>query len=147
MVRSGEPHGKLFYAGVALFALPAGTVFAFRIFAPGSMPFGWRLATAGVAMVFIFGALQAFERLLRPEIAHRRSSALSTSTRRKLRAARKAIVGMVFPGYCIAAIMLLTGGEHAQDVVSDLVILAGVLVFLACCLADLSGERSLFTTE
>ena len=54
---------------------------------------------------------------------------------------------MVFLGYCVGAIMLLAGGKHARDVVSDLVILAGVLVFLACCLADLSGERSLFTTE
>ena len=80
------PPGKVLYSGVGFFALPAGFAFTFGIFSKISIPFPWRLVRIGMAIVFFLGALQAFERLLRPENAHE----------------------LFFAGYCLADLR----GEH-----------------------------------
>lgn len=133
-----SPHGKFFYSGIALFALAAGSFFAFETFTVESTPFGWRLVIAGLALVFLFGAAQAFERLVRPEKACACSSALSSSMRRSLLAARRTLVVLSLAGFVIAASKQWMA--HAADI-ADIDILSGASFFIAYCLADLSGER------
>lgn len=133
-----SPHGKVFYSGTALFALASGSFFAFETFTVRSTPFGWRLVIAALALVFLLGAAQASERLLRREKACARSGALSRSVRRNLLAARRTLVVLSLAGFVIAA--LLQWMAHPPHVV-DIDILSGASFFVAYCLADLCGER------
>jgi hypothetical protein len=140
-VQPVRPHGTGFYFGVALFASLAGSMFSWAIFAPSGAPFPWRLVQTGIAIIFLLGAVQSFERLFRPESAQRRSSALSSSTRRTLRTVRKSVVAVSITAFAAAAFLRLAGGEHEGDFATDLQILSAVLVFAGYCIADLCGER------
>jgi hypothetical protein len=133
-----NPHGKAFYSAVALFALAAECLFASETLAPGSTPAGWRQMIAALTLVFLFGALQAFERVFWPEIARARAQAVPALARRVLRISRRALVAGSLAGFVIAGLMRWT--VRVRDM-ADVMIIAAVLFFAAYCVADLAGER------
>ena len=139
--RAIGPHGAAFYFSVAFFASLAGSMFAWGVFAVNGAPFPWRLVRTGVAVVFFFGALQSFERLLRPDKAQNRSSSLSGSARRRLRTACKSIVAVCITTFAGAALLRLAGGQYERDIAMDLQILCAALFFAGYSVADLCGER------
>lgn len=145
MIDDGEPpvrpHGTGFYFGVAVFALLAGSMFTWGAFAPSGAPFAWRLVRIGVAIIFLFGAVQSFERLFRRERAQDRSSALSSSTRVRLRTVCRSVLAVSITAIGIATLLRLAGGQYERDFATDLQILSAVLLFAVYCVADVCGER------
>jgi hypothetical protein len=143
MAERGEPRDnprrKIFYSATALIGLVGGSVFAFDMYTNEGAPFVWRLVRASIAIVFFVGALQALERLFRPEKARARSIALSMPNLEALRLTRKTLAVMCLLGFLVAGILRFTG--YARDVVPDLQILSGVCFFVAYILADLCGEK------
>ena len=109
MAANGEqpvrPHGTGFYLGVGAFASLAGSMFAWGVFAPDGTPFVGRLVRTGCAIVFLFCAAQSFERLFRPEKAQSRSSALSSSTRLRLRSVRRLVMAVSITAFAVAAFL------------------------------------------
>jgi hypothetical protein len=137
------PHGKVFYAAVAILASLFGFGFAWGAVAMGSFagvplhtPLLWRVAQAGVAAVFLLGALQAFERWLAPLRAQARSAAISDVAHARLLVLRSLLVWTGATGYVIYFVMHLAG-----DRVPDIGVLSAVFQFAGLLVADLCGER------
>lgn len=122
-----RPHGTGFYFGVAAFASLAGSVFTWGVFVANATSFPWRLVRTGVAIIFLLGAMQSFERLFRPEKAQSRSSSLSSLVRRRLRTVCKSIVAVCITAVAIAALLRLAGGQYERDLATDLQVLSAVL--------------------
>jgi uncharacterized membrane protein YoaK (UPF0700 family) len=132
-------HGKPFYAAVAIFALAAGCGFTYgTLMAPDPVQ---RLLEAIIAIVFLAGALQAGERLVRWQAVQQRSRSLSISTRESARTARNVVVGVAWLSFFVGALMHLSQSDTISGIGSDLQVIAGVLIFAAYCVADYCGER------
>ena len=137
------PHGKGFYAAVAICASLFGLGSVWGAVARGSLagvsldtPLVWRLVDAGVAAVFLIGAMQAFERWLASVRTQARSAAISGVARGRLLALRRVLVGLGGLGYLIAAVVhLVTGGR-----VADLFELSALSIFAGGVVADLCGR-------
>ena len=137
-------HGKLFYFFVALMAVLAASGFAYGTV--GAQNLIQRLLEALIALVFFAGALQAGNRLVRPANAERNATELSDSGRRrnagqKMRVTRNALVKIAWALFFVGAVMHVAQNENVSGAGSDMQVFAGVLLFAAWCLADLSGER------
>jgi len=137
---SASPHGKEFYFVGGLFALLGGFLFVSAIFTADTS-IALRLARALVAIVYVSAAVQAFERLFRPERASRRTLSLPDSIRNKLRAVRTTATVLVYATVVIAAILHFSTNPKIQDLGTDALVLAGVFIFLAIFVADFCGER------
>jgi hypothetical protein len=131
-----SPHGRTYYSAFACIALAAATVFAWGVFQTETAPAAVRWFGGGLVAVFLLCALQALERLVRPDKAARRSNAFSASASRKIRIACQSIGAAATAA---SVISILT----PRTVSGGLPILPGVLLFIAACLADLAGERLL----
>ncbi|HEY3824203.1 MAG TPA: hypothetical protein VGL82_06570 [Bryobacteraceae bacterium] len=136
----GNPHGRIFYSLQVLVASLAGIMFVVGVFTTDVTPFPWRLARAGAAAVFLFGALQAFERLVRSKAAQARSAALSASARRGLDVMCKVVQGLSLLALAGSLMMRIASGTGAHDISVDLMLLWAVLLCLKHCLADLAGD-------
>jgi hypothetical protein len=131
------PHGKLYYSTIALFAFLAAVLFSFAtIRAKISSLFG-----AAVATIFLLGALQALERLVRSQRAIQRSQALSASTRRRLRIICEAIRVPAYAAYVIGFTVRLAGTGYLKGAATDTWLLGAFFFFAGACLADLAGEK------
>lgn len=130
------PHGKGFYIAVAVFASLFGCGFLWGAFV--DTPLVWRLAAAGLAAIFLIGAMRAFERLLAPARALARSAAISDVARGRLLGMRSVLVGLGVMGYLIAGVAhLVTGTRFA-----NLSELSAVFMFAGFVVADFCGERA-----
>jgi hypothetical protein len=132
------PHHAFFYPSVLLLAVILGSLFTYGILAPDTRSHELRLACAGFAVVFLICALQAFERLLKPEKAYQRFHARPDSTRRKLRVAGKIAKGATFLAIAVSAVMHFTGNPNARDLGQDVQILSVLFLFVSFSLTDLA---------
>jgi hypothetical protein len=123
------PHGKTYYYLVVVLTVLLGTLFGWGVVHWGA-PSASRLFGLGLVAVLILGAMQALERLFRPNEANRRSAAFSPSARRKIRIVCNVIGTTGTAGGVIGLLFHVT----------DLQILPGVLYFICFLLADLMGE-------
>ena len=73
--------------------------------------------------------------------AQDRSSALSRSTRVRLRTVCRSVVAVSIAAIAIATLLRLAGGQYERDFATDLQILSAVLLFAGYCVADVCGER------
>jgi len=121
-----RPYCKGFYVGVAVFASLAGSMFTWGVFAPDGSPFAWRLVRTGVAIVFLFGAMQSFERLFRPARAQ---------------TVCKSAVAVCIIAFSIAGLLRLAGDQYERDFATDLQVLSAALFFAGFSVADFCGER------
>jgi hypothetical protein len=134
------PHGKVFYIAVAVLASPFGFLFVWAASGkaildgvPPNTPMVWRAVQAGVAALFLIGAMQAFERWLAPARAQARSAAISNVTRARLLFLRSWLLGL---GVAASMLSIFRGGP-----ISDISVLVGVFFFAGYSVADLCGER------
>jgi hypothetical protein len=97
----------------------------------------------GLALVAVFylAALQAFERLLRPERAIGRTAALSGSSRKWLRIVSRAAAVTYYAAFVGGAVLDVAGGEYRRNLALDIGILSTLIVIFGSRLADLKGER------
>jgi len=131
-------HGQPFYFLIGLFALLAGSGFTYGMV--GAQDSLQRLAEAAMAIIFLAGALQAGNRLLRPQAAWETARNLPDSTRQWLRGIRTALVGLAWLGFVAGALMHFSQSDSVSGAGSDMQVFAAVLVFLAWCFADFCGE-------
>jgi hypothetical protein len=134
---AGNPHGRVFYSLQVLVTSVFGVGFAVGTFTTDVALLPWRFGRAVLAAVFLFGALQGFERLVRPKVAQARSRALPASTRGTLNVTCKVIQGLSLI-FLAGALMMRVSGK--RDLSIDLMELWAVLLFLRHCLADLAGD-------
>jgi hypothetical protein len=133
-----SPHGKAHYSVVAFFTLLAATVFTWGVFRSGNEPIASRLFGAGLAAFCLLAALQALERLLRPEQANRRSRAFPDSTRLKVQLVCNVIRVAGSAGVFSAPFLHVLG---IRDIATDIGEFSALLLFVGVCLADLIGQR------
>jgi hypothetical protein len=131
------PHGKLYFSAVAVFASLFGLLFSFATLRAGS----FSLLGAALSIILLLGALQALERLVRPEKAIQRSRALSASTRRILLTVCEVIRVISFAALFIVAVMHWLGSGAIKDAATNAGELAALLLFIGSCLADLAGQN------
>ena len=131
------PHGGFYYSAVAVFSFAFGLLFSFATLRTG--PFS--LFGATLSIILLLGALQALERLVRPERAIQRSSALSASTRRRLLIICEVIRVIAYAGFSIASIVRWLGSPPMKDAAKNAGELAALLFFIGSCLADLAGQQ------
>jgi hypothetical protein len=136
------PHSKGFYATVAILTTLVGLAFLLGAFAKSSFagvlldtPMVWRLVQAGIAAIFLIGAMQAFERWLSPARAQARSAAISDVARARVLILCRVLAGIGIVGWPIAGVVHQAGVR--PDV--DIGILSTVLLFAGFLVADLCG--------
>ncbi|HWF08439.1 MAG TPA: hypothetical protein VG297_08240 [Bryobacteraceae bacterium] len=109
-------------------------MFGYGALVAAATPLWLRLSRAAITAVFLFGALQAIERLWRPQAAIERSCGLSDSGRRLIGAS-----GWVARGAGVAGILLTV--VFSRDSRADVLIAGLTLIVLGHCFADLAGEN------
>ena len=125
------------YAVEAIAELLLALLSVWGTFAREPVSVGRRLAGAGIAILFAFGARQSFERWLRPEKAR----ALSDLQGRVLYGVRVAAHGMAWISIITAGILrFLIESGPARDFATDLFILFAVFEFAAYYVRELSRQ-------
>lgn len=125
------------YAAEGFGELLVALAFIWGTFAPHAGSVGWRLACAGIAILFALGAQQSFERWLRPG----KTRTVSDSGRRVLYGVRLAAHAMAWISIITSAILrFLIESGPARDFATDLFILFAVFEFGAYYVRELAGQ-------
>jgi hypothetical protein len=135
----GTPHGKEFYALMALLGLIGTCGFGYGTFAAPTV--AQRLVEALIALVFLAGAIEAIDRLARPRAAHARSIHLSASRRRILRGTRTVLVRTAWVLFFAGILLHLSSSDTISGAGTDMQISAVILWFGAWCVADYCGDQ------